>query len=276
MNFLALIIALLVRQVRGIAEQVNRSAPWWHWLAWTRHRLSDGLLQLLVAVVLPVLLVAWLLALLKPLLFGLVWLAVAVWLLLYSFGRGDFQADLRRYRDLCAAGNAEGAWLHASERFGGPAPESAEDLLALQQQVEARMCYEGYQRWFAVVFWFLLLGPAAALGYRLLQWYAREVGAASAGTLLYLLDWLPLRLLAVAFALAGDFVASRRVLGDGLLTPDVEHAGWLGQVGLAASGASPAAASTEDIAGRVDALSALLARSVVVWITAIALLAILG
>lgn len=274
MNFLALLIALLIRQSRGPAASLDRSTPWWQWLAWCRRQPLAGVLQLLLAVALPALLVAWLLGLFDSLLFGLPWLAAATWLLLFSFGRGDFQADLRRYRDLCAAGNVEGAWLHARERFAIPGQFEAEDFATLQAQVEARLCYEGYQRWFAVVFWFVLLGPAAALAYRLLQWYWREDGGESARQLLYLLDWVPLQLLAGAFALAGDFVRSRAPLVEGLLTPRLDHSAWLGQVARAASGQPIGLPAESDAAERVDALSALLERSKVVWLAVIAVLVI--
>lgn len=276
MNFLALVIALLFRYTANGEPAPDRGTLWWRWLAWCRQRGLGPWLELLLAVGLPVLLVAWGMALLAPLLFGLPWLAVAVWLLLYSFGRGDFRASLQRYRELCAAGNAEGAWLHARQSLDLSPALEAEDFPGLQGLVQIRLCYEGYQRWFAVIFWFLLLGPAAALCYRLLQWYSRELASAPALRLLFIVDWVPVRLLALAFALAGDFLCSRASLGDGMLDPRVDHEAWLGEVAAAASGAGPTARTTEAAADSIDALGGLLERSAVVWIAVIAVLAIFG
>jgi AmpE protein len=276
MNFLALIIALLIRQSRGVPATLDRSTPWWRWLSWSRRQVSGEVLQLLMAVALPALLLAWLLAAIDTLLFGLPWLALATWLLLFSFGRGDFQADLRRYRDLCAEGNAEGAWLHAQAAFNARGDLPAADFVALQWEVEKRLCYEGYQRWFAVVFWFLLLGPAGGLAYRLLQWFGREVESDTARRARYLLDWVPVQLLALAFALAGDFVRSRAPLTKGLLNLRLDHAAWLGELALAAAGQGQAPRAGAEAALRVDALSELLSRSKVAWLAVLALLTILA
>lgn len=276
MNFLALIIALLVRQSRGVPATLDRTTPWWQWLAWCSRQTSGEVLQLLMAVAAPTLLVAWVLAAVDSLLFGLPWLALATWLLLFSFGRGDFQADLRRYRDLCAEGNAEGAWLHAQTAFNARGDLPVEDFQALQWAVEKRLCYEGYQRWFAVVFWFLLLGPAGGLAYRLLQWFRREVDGEVARRALYLLDWVPVQLLALAFALAGDFVRSRAPLMEGALTLSLDHATWLAALAQAAAGQGGAPGAGAEAAWRVDAFSELLSRSKVVWLAVVALLVIVG
>lgn len=276
MNFLALVIALVIRLLREGESALDRDTLWWRWLAWCRARGLGPVLELVLVVGLPVLLVAWGLALLAPLLFGLLWLAAAVVLLLYSFGRGDFRASLRRYRDLCAAGNAEGAWLQARQSLGLSPALEAESFPELQRQVQARLCHEGCQRWFSVVFWFVLLGPAAAVFYRLLQWYSRDVAATPAARLVYLLDWIPVRLLALAFALAGDFLRSRAPLGDGILDPGADHQAWLGEVAVAASGLESAAQTTETATTWIDALDGLLERSAVLWIAVIAGLAIFG
>ena len=87
-----------------------------------------------------------------------------------SFGRGDFQELLERYRSQCAHGDFEGAFLTTlSELDWATArddPGSPKEVHAL---VQRGFTYDGYQRLFAVLFYFVLLGPAAALAYRLLQ-----------------------------------------------------------------------------------------------------------
>jgi AmpE protein len=71
--------------------------------------------------------------------------------------------------------------------------------------------YEAFERWFAVVFWFLLLGPVGALGYRLSYLCGRNENLSPEDRLLALrfvhyLDWVPVRLLVLSFALTGNFV----------------------------------------------------------------------
>lgn len=68
-------------------------------------------------------------------------------------------------------------------------------------------------RHFGVLFWFALIGPAGAVGYRLVQLLAAapeqaDVSAetrASLSLLRNLLDWLPARLMALSLALVADF-----------------------------------------------------------------------
>ncbi len=75
-----------------------------------------------------------------------------------------------------------------------------------------KLFLEANQRIFAVVFWFLILGPAGAILYRLVSLIAAEeniesrpdVGA-MARHLLNLLDWIPIRLFSAGLALGGHF-----------------------------------------------------------------------
>ncbi|TGQ49636.1 hypothetical protein, partial [Mesorhizobium sp. M4B.F.Ca.ET.211.01.1.1] len=68
-------------------------------------------------------------------------------------------------------------------------------------------------RWFAVLFWFLLLGPAGALGYRLLALMAESPMRARvpveplalAQRLLGWIEWPVAQLMAFSMALVGNF-----------------------------------------------------------------------
>lgn len=72
-----------------------------------------------------------------------------------------------------------------------------------------------HRQFFGVFFWFVLLGPAGALLYRLAHILHQKWGALDhqeygrfgifSDTAFHLLDWLPLRLTAVSFAVVGDF-----------------------------------------------------------------------
>jgi cobalamin biosynthesis protein CobD/CbiB len=72
-----------------------------------------------------------------------------------------------------------------------------------------------YRKLFGIIFWFVLLGPAGALFYHLAQVLARKWGGLSEqefGRFGYFsvhafhwVEWLPARLTALSFAIAGDF-----------------------------------------------------------------------
>ena len=118
MIFLALIIALVLVQVWGSAERVQRDG-WFN--SWRRQVASMGVLpaiKLALAVLVPVVLLEIVLDALHPVLFGLLWIGAAAVLLLYSFGRGDLDARAERYRTQCRSGDVEGAWLTAGAEPG--------------------------------------------------------------------------------------------------------------------------------------------------------------
>ncbi|MEQ9394981.1 regulatory signaling modulator protein AmpE [Haliea sp.] len=278
MNFLAFMIALALRQLWGAEVWLHRDS-WW--LEWRQRACGLGLLpwvQMVLTVGLPLLLALLVLDLLRPLLFGLPWIIAAALVLLYAFGRGDFHARIARYRDYCERDNREGAWLYLREELHAGDPLEVDPGLEpdqLHQQLQASLYYDGFQRWFAVVFWFVLLGPAAALGYRLLQQYREAEGdEGPAASILFLLDWLPARLLLVTFTLAGDFVRSRDELVAALLDPWADSQSLLLVVGSAAAGSAADTSASRQAAGEVTALAGLMTRSAVVWVVLIAVLAI--
>ena len=80
-------------------------------------------------------------------------------------------------------------------------------------QVSNAIMFQANQRIFAVVLWFLILGPLGAVLYRLTRHLhnydidAEESGIFKDGArkLLYILDWLPARATDLSYAIAGDF-----------------------------------------------------------------------
>ena len=120
--------------------------------------------------VIPCVVVGFVLDKLESFLFGVLWLGGAVVLLLYSFGRENFNVLADRYHSYCVSGDHEAAYLFAqSELSVVPEDLSGDSPWQAHQAIQSRLLYLGYQRWFAVLFFFVLLGPIGALLYRLLQ-----------------------------------------------------------------------------------------------------------
>src|SRR5690606_19010667 len=95
----------------------------------------------------------------------------------------------------------------------------------LLRRVQGHLVWQGYQGFFAVIFWYALLGPLPVLGYRLLALVTEHARQAPlrerAEQLRHGLDWLPARVLAGSFALVGNFAAVGRVLLHELLHWDI-------------------------------------------------------
>lgn len=141
----------------------------------------------------------------------------AVLVLLFSLGPRDLQEEADEY---CAAADAG-----REDDLRRLARELAErdvdgDLAAVDREVERAICVQAVNRVFGVVFWFLVLGPAGPAGawlFRVTDLMRRRAafapppgGAAVAVRRLHgILAWLPARLMAAGFALAGSFEGAR-------------------------------------------------------------------
>ncbi|HGN0513030.1 TPA: 1,6-anhydro-N-acetylmuramyl-L-alanine amidase AmpD [Pseudomonas aeruginosa] len=240
------------------------------WLAWLG--LVEDLpsvsrrswLGLLLAVVLPLLPLALLLTLLQPLAYG--WLSLPLHLLVvvYSLGRGDVMADLGPFRDAWRREEAQAAF-HVAERDLGILGGSESELIG---RVHSHLLWQGYQSFFAVIFWYALLGPVAALAYRLLALaleHARQPALREqAARVRHIFDWLPVRALVLSFALVGNFLAVIRVLLHWLLAWDISAAALLGKAGRVASDVEAVELGAAGVAS-LDALWQLLVRAAVLW-----------
>lgn len=286
MTFLALIIALTLLQYWGSASPVHTD-DWFYKLI---GKLSgSGLaatLQFALAVLLPALLVFWVQSLVVGVLFGAVSLALMVLVLLYGFGRGDFEALVGQYREYCQRGDFEAAYLFAREEMPGEIEEQCSGSPEqLHRWMKERICYMGFERWFGVIFYFAILGPAGALAYRLLHLYSEldesPVPAELVARVRYFVDWAPARLLVFAFALTGDWVGSREQVMTSLQDTTTANSAVIADAAHAALGLkttvfSDSNGDTEAFAEvgdwEINQLQNLLRRSAVAWVVVLSLL----
>lgn len=276
MSFLVLLLALWIEKFSALRHQLQRDGflraelarlertgkvePWW-------------ILTLLV--VAPLALLALLLHVLEPVAYGLLALPVHLLVLIYSLGRGDAKAALGPYRDAWRRGDEQAARDVAARDLG----LEADDPQALLVRVQGHLLWQAYQGFFAVIFWYFVLGPLAALAYRLVALIAEHAGQPAvqlqAARLRHVLDWLPVRVLAVSFALVGNFVAVMRVMLHELLNGQISAAHLVTKVGRIADDSAPQETSQRALAG-LDSLWDLLLRSAVLWYAAFALWTVLA
>jgi AmpE protein len=276
MSFLVLLLVLWVEKFSSWRAHIQQDGPWLRLLARAERQtdfIESPWLAIVLLVVLPLVALALLLALLEPLAYG--WLALPVHLLvlIYSLGRGDLQAALGPFRDSWRRSDSEAAYLVARRDLALEAEEEG----ALLQSVQGYMVWQAYQSFFAVIFWYALLGPLAALAYRLLALMAehteQEAFRERAVSLRHAFDWLPVRALSASFALVGNFVAVNRALLHELLSWDISAAQLVVNVGRAA-GETPEPEIGEAGVSSLDALWQLLVRAAVLWYAVFALWAL--
>jgi AmpE protein len=287
MNLIALIIGLALerlltrllhlRELRWLDDWFERGARW--------IRSAPGLAGMWIALgvmLLPVIPVAWIAWTFRDALLGLAYLAFAVAVLLVSLGPQDLFAQLRDWVEARERGDDETAAAIARDiRETNGHVQAAETPRAL----ESAIFVQANHRIFGIIFWFMLLGPAGAWAYRVADLFRRHMRTTGTGgratqlceTLFGLLAWIPSRLLALTYAVAGSFDDA---FEDWRAYYERTSASFFGAseniLAAAGIGAIRRRCPEDDKLTSVRAARDLLRRTLVVWITIIAALTLVG
>lgn len=129
----------------------------------------------------------WLIAALVPLAiaaYALQWSAghnrliefvITAFILLYSIGRDDFKAQVEAFISAVRGSDDDALKAAAENLQANPAEEQlSEDRAEMYHQSLLNAAYRAMERVFVVFFWFAMLGPLAALAYRILRIYYNE------------------------------------------------------------------------------------------------------
>ena len=213
MTLVVIVVSLVLEHIFGRWQRLRRLS----WFISFRRRLHEvvpegwrgGYRGVLLLLTIPVLLV-WLLQLVIQ---AYAWsgfeLIYSILLFSYCLGPEPFNERVDEYLKAC------------DERHRLKTKELAESLVGDQvpdnqwQQSSAvtkAILYEGNIRIFAVMFWFILLGPAGAILYRCSAFLTQgknipecEHIQPAAERVFAILDWLPANLLSLTFFLTGSF-----------------------------------------------------------------------
>jgi len=188
--------------------------------------------------------------------------------LFFSFGRLPWPVLVDRFRSRVAAGDMEGALL--TLEAAGHRALDADDAISAERDGAQFLLYEGFQRWFSPVFYFLLLGPFAAVGYRLI---VLGVGNKKVpmSRVLHVLDWFPSRVVLLTFGVIGNFEGIRPLLRDKALDADIKTDELLMQGFELASPVIEAASGQQ-----VERIRELLKRALAVWVVVASILVIVS
>ena len=294
MSLFALLLALACE--RGLTQLFRLREPRWldRYCDWVARRFGARAASVplaLLAVVLPVLPVAAVDRALGGHLLGLPQLTFALLVLLFSFGPRDLHDEVDDYVAALERSDRDEASRRAKELLESDAAGRGSGL---RNAVEEAVFVQANNRVFGVILWFMLLGPAGAWLFRVTDLMRRRAafeaarGDASAQSLgraltaLHgLLAWIPARLAAVTYALAGSFedaVGNWRVAVDRAAESVLDRSeDLLARVGCASLQPSLAGLPAESL----DAAAArgawrIVSRSTWIWLAVIALLVLAG
>lgn len=307
MNLIALFVGLLIER---LATQLFH----WRRMRWTERIIDAGfrraeristwpalipVILLAVVLVLPVFVVTLLLRDADALL-GFPYVILAIVVLFFSLGPKDIGEDVDDYCAALEEGDEEKILHTAKSLIESDVPD---DPQARTEKVEAAVFVQANNRLFAIIFWFVALGPLGPLGawaYRVTDLVRRravfnavrddgESGTAGrirdAAVLVHgWLAWIPARLSAIGYAVAGHFdgaLAGWRTPRDG----DVSSTFVASQLLLARVGVGALALGDDDeveeslhargIRG-AKAARRLVVRSLLVWVVVIAAMTLYG
>lgn len=311
MGLIALLIALAVLYNEKLPAGLQRDgwySDWYNSLTY----LPEGLPRLLVGLALPVIGLDLLLRFVHGWAFGLVSLAVAVAVLLYSFGRGDVVEDITALADDAENQDMQGVYHRVEAIYGQTdAPElDVADDAALSGQVINALSYRFMEHVFAVVFWFFVLGPAAALLYRLL-WLSAQVkvtdlvessienadqstaeetdvvadddtkdkpkdNASLARSWLYWAEWLPVRALGLILAVVGNFGSCVETWLESLVSTESSPSllGAFVSTSFTPDSADADASAGSRLATQVRSLESLFFRCALAWLVFVAVITV--
>jgi len=298
MKLLALLIGLIIERLATQLFHLRR-------LRWLDRAIDFGfrqasrvanwpalipVLALALVLVLPVLIArlalgdAW---------YGFPYLILAVVVLFFSLGPKDIGEDVDEYCEAIEAGDAQRIEATSRALAEADIPDDEEQRIRV---VEESVCIQANNRLFAVVFWFILLGPVGAWAYRvadlvrrravfnmLREELAAESGIVEAAELLHgWLAWIPARLTAVGYAMAGSFEGARhawRQSADAHVSASHRHSErLLARVGTGALALQPIA--DESLADRAvrgaTAAKGLVYRLLFIWAAVIGAMTLYG
>ena len=298
MSLLALLFALVCE--RGLTHLLHlREGRWLDRYFDAADRALGGrtgvvvMLVALALVTLPVIPVAVVSRALEPHLLGLLQFAFVVLVLLFSLGPRDLKDEVDDY-----VGALERHDRDEALRRGKELLESSPSVhgLGAREAIEEAIFVQANNRIFGVIFWFMVLGAAGAWAYRISDMLRRRAAFEAArqgvprmrgdlgsalGLVHGVLAWVPARLAALAYALAGSFedaVGNWRAAVDRATTGLLDRAeDLLARVGKGSL--QPSLAGVE--ADRLDVATArgawrIVSRALWIWVAAIAVLVLAG
>lgn len=285
MTLIAILIGIAIDRFSQSLPALRHYRFFHAYVDWMRARLQEapwnggpGLLVLLLP---PLLLVALLQSLLSGGLWSLFGLLFGIAVLVFTLGPRDLPQDVDDY---CAVhGDEEDEARRAVAREFAPELTEDADTRRCDEAVLHGILVGAHDRWFAVIFWFALLGPLGAVLFRAVEQLARRPEAGEFGGMvqqLYgVLGWLPARLMVVAYALSGHFeqaVQAWRGVPSGMASIAAQS-----QAVLLAAGEGALCAQREECletepVSLLRAAMGLVWRSLLIWLAVIAVMILAG
>jgi AmpE protein len=290
MTLITLLIVLMLEQylkVSAVLENELKSHKWFPaWRQWLSTKVDITKINDWVVIALiigtPVAIFYTLADLNFGFIFWVVQLVLAVVVMIYCLGPIEQNPHLKEYFEAVERDDLQGAYHHVSDYLDLKSNHQVpDDINSLGRLVTRLILSQSNFRYFGVLMYFVLLGPAGALLYRLAGTFEFSVRddedspyQEKLKQLRFVLDWLPARLTGFLYTLAGDFTGAMPRFKQFIFTEQSQNELLLEETGLGAIGIKEEHC-TDIIDENKQALN-LVIRTVVVFLVIIAVLTVFG
>lgn len=221
----------------------------------------EGWIGVAIIILSPIAVLAGFISLFSGPLHWLVLFVVSIVLLFLSLGPKPLEKSFSEYFASMEREDFEAAFLHlsvrqeASDSLSGIDDEEENNIESNSEQslspekdelvrsATRKMLIESQKRYFGVIAWFILLGPLAALFYRLAFLYRDHCADEEFDehlpimeTVIHWIDWIPSRITSMMFLLTGDFANGFYRIKDYLTDAAADNQQLISETGIAALG----------------------------------------
>ncbi|MEX0605191.1 regulatory signaling modulator protein AmpE [Marinobacter sp.] len=293
MPFFILLLAYVTRRSLDSADRLNTESIWRQSFSWGASAPSGREARVwpgIVIVIIPTLMLLALDYILRTLSLVVLASLVDYLLLVLLMGAPGWRLRMEVYAEAWRRGDMQAAWHHikdslpATERGTASAPEH------LHLSVSSRFMVVMFERYFLIIFWYVVGGIAVAFLVRaviaLRDHWPQAAARIGFGVAANLLAWFPVRVLSFTFGLAGDLTgwlrAGRSSMSNFSATPplvlmDAANSALTGYALEPSRFQKLHPDEWSEYGGRsFSAIRDLLNRSMLVWICVLALLVIAG
>jgi len=208
-------------------------------------------------------------------LLGLIELLFGLVIFAFCLGPKDLNRQINNYLDAKENGDEATAHSEACNIMQKEAPTDPDQQVV---EVMRSILHEPNDRFFSVIFWFVILGPFGALMYRLTTHIMRtadnETLGNTAAQLQAILAWAPARLTAIGYALTGNYEGAKHEFYSKTKQDNLTECNYLSLI-TAGQGALKDCTPGEETAC-IRSARALVLRTLIVWLSFIAILTLMG
>lgn len=222
MKLIQIVLALLLRKHVAAVDYYTDPEHLLKYIHWARRQAKkltseeNDKVETLAIVIPAVLIIGLIQFLLKDLFYHIPTFIFGAAVLIYCFGSRNFDQMIEPFIESWEQGDYDAAAYNALVFEGSEAHDKA-DTTTLPEKVVKTLIIGSNEKMFAILFWFMLLGPIGAFAYRcciIMRDYNNHECAVGdhcnllIDKLLFFIDWIPSRITAISFAIAGSFVES--------------------------------------------------------------------